>query len=50
MKIDSQLLKRYLEGDQKEGDKEKISIWFSDLQAEVLLRKEYKRFWEESSD
>lgn len=50
MKIDSQLLKRYLEGEQKEGDKEKISVWFSDLQAEVLLRKEYKRFWEESSE
>ncbi len=47
MKIDSQLLKRYLEGEQKEGDEEKISIWFSDLQAEVLLRKEYKRFWDE---
>lgn len=50
MKIDSQLLNRYLEGRQKEGDKEKISIWFSDLQAEVLLRKEYKRFWEEISE
>lgn len=50
MKIDSQLLKRYLEGDQKEGDKEQISIWFSDLQGEVLLRKEYKRFWAESPE
>ncbi len=50
MKIDSQLLNRYLVGKQKEGDLEKISIWFSDLQAEVLLRKEYKRFWEEISE
>ena len=50
MKIDSQLLKRYLKGEQQEGDKEKISTWFSDLQAEVLLFKEYKRFWEESSE
>lgn len=50
MKIDSQLVKRYLEGKQKEGDKEKILNWFSDLQAEVLLRKEYERFWAEMSE
>jgi ferric-dicitrate binding protein FerR (iron transport regulator) len=47
MKIDSQLIKRYLKGEAREGDKETISIWFSDLQAEALLRKEYKQIWDE---
>jgi ferric-dicitrate binding protein FerR (iron transport regulator) len=49
MRIDSQLLKRYLNGEEKEGDKEIISDWFSDLQAEVFLRREYKLFWDEIS-
>jgi transmembrane sensor len=47
MKVDLQILKRYLEGDEKDGDKEKILNWFSDLQYESDLRKQYHRYWDE---
>ena len=47
MEVDYQVLKRYLEGKGKDGDKEIILGWFSDIQAESDLRKKYLRYWNE---
>ncbi len=47
MRVDFQVLKRYLEGNEKDGDKEKILDWFSDLRYEGDLREQYHRYWNE---
>jgi len=47
MKVDFQIIKRYLEGNEKDGDKEKILNWFSDLRYEGELRKQYHSYWNE---
>ena len=47
MEVDYQVLKRYLEGKGKNGDKELIVSWFTDIQAESDLRKKYLRYWNE---
>ena len=47
MEVDFQVLKRYLEGKSKDGDKKIIISWFSDIQAERDLRKQYQHFWNE---
>jgi ferric-dicitrate binding protein FerR (iron transport regulator) len=47
MKVDFQVIKRYLEGNEKEGDKENIVNWFSRLEAEKDLRTAYKSYWDE---
>ena len=41
MRIDYQTIKRYLEGDEKNGDRDKILYWFSDISAEKDLRIKY---------
>ena len=47
MKVDDQVLRRYLEGDEKEGAKELILDWFSDLRADTDLRAKYSNYWDE---
>lgn len=47
MTVDYQIIKRYLEGQEKEGDKELILEWFSDQKAEKDLKAKYKQFWSE---
>lgn len=47
MDFDKQLLRRFLEGKAKKGDKETILAWFSDLRIENDLRKEYRQIWTE---
>ena len=45
MNVDHHIIKRYLEGHEKEGDKALLMEWFSDLAAEKDLKAEYKDFW-----
>jgi ferric-dicitrate binding protein FerR (iron transport regulator) len=47
MEVDFQVIKRYLDGKEQDGDKEKILSWFSDSRTEGNLRREYHRYWEE---
>ena len=47
MEVDFQVIRRYLEGKGKDGDKKIIIEWFSDIQAERDLRKKYLRYWDE---
>jgi len=47
MRIDYQTIKRYLEGDEKNGDRDKILYWFSDISAEKDLRIKYHKYWDE---
>lgn len=47
MEVDFQFIKRYLEGNGRDGDKEIISMWFSDLKTESDIRKYYLRSWNE---
>jgi transmembrane sensor len=46
MEVDLKIIQRFLDGDQKEGDRELILDWFSDLGVEADLRKKYARYWE----
>jgi len=47
MKVDFQVIKRYLEGNEKDGDKEQILNWFSNLRYDSDLRKQYQHYWNE---
>lgn len=47
MEVDLKIIKRFLDGDQKEGDRDLILDWFSDFAAEADLRKKYHEYWEE---
>ena len=47
MEVDYQVIKRYLDGNTQQGDKEKILSWFSSCHAEGSLREEYYRYWNE---
>jgi len=47
MEVDFHIIKRYLDGTGKKGDKEKILSWFSGNQEESDLRGEYYRYWTE---
>lgn len=47
MNIDYQVLKRYMDGNEIKGDKEKIMKWFLDLPAERDLRDKYYIYWNE---
>jgi transmembrane sensor len=47
MEVDFLVIKRFLDGNIQEGDKEKILSWFSSFQAETDLRKGYYRYWNE---
>ena len=47
MEVDFQVLKRYLEGEGKDEDRKIIISWFSNIQAERDLRKQYHAYWNE---
>jgi len=47
MKLDSQVIKRYLDGLGSEEDKKKLRDWFNSLEAETELRNESHRYWDE---
>jgi len=47
MEVDFQVIKRYVEGHEREGDKEIIMAWFSDLKYEKSLREHYYPVWNE---
>lgn len=49
MRVDYQVIKRYLDGIEQKGDRELILQWFSDLRAESDLRIKYKKYWEDLS-
>lgn len=49
MGVDFQVIKRYMEGNEQDGDKERILVWFSGPQDEESLRREYYRYWKEES-
>ena len=47
MDVDFQVIKRYVKGYERDGDKEIILDWFSDLKYEKSLRKHYSHIWNE---
>lgn len=47
MKIDYQVIKRYLDGNGTEEDKSQIITWYSNLEAEKELRKKSRQYWED---
>jgi transmembrane sensor len=50
MEVDFQVIKRYLDSEGKQGDKEKIINWFASLEAEKDLRNKYRLYWNELGD
>jgi ferric-dicitrate binding protein FerR (iron transport regulator) len=47
MKIDFQVIRRYLEGQERKGDKEQMIDWFSDIRFEKDIREKYRIYWDE---
>lgn len=45
MKVDFQIIKRYLDGNGQEGDREKIVSWFSRQETEKDLHEQYRCYW-----
>jgi len=45
MKVDFQIIKRYLDGNGLKEDKEKILSWFSSDEAKEDLHKQYRLYW-----
>jgi len=45
MNVDYQIIRRYLDGEGTEEDRNKIFHWFSDLTSEKDLRNKYYRYW-----
>jgi len=50
MEIDFQVVKRYLDGKERKGDKDQIVDWFSDIRFEKDIRKNYRLLWDELAD
>jgi ferric-dicitrate binding protein FerR (iron transport regulator) len=50
MEIDFQVIRRYWEGKEIDGDTDQIIDWFSDLRFEHDLRKKYRLLWDELDD
>ena len=50
MEVDYQVVKRYLEGKEREGDKNQIIDWFSDIRFEKDILKKYRRLWDELAE
>lgn len=50
MKVEPHIIRRYLDGTGKKGDKETIMSWFSGLQTDAELRQVYKNYWDEMTD
>lgn len=50
MEIDFQIVKRYLNGKDKKGEKDQIIDWFSDIRFEKDLQTKYRILWDELED
>jgi ferric-dicitrate binding protein FerR (iron transport regulator) len=50
MEVDSNVVRRYFEGIEREGDKDLIVQWFSDIQYEKDLGKKYRLLWDELNE
>lgn len=50
MEVDFQVIKRYIEGKERNGDKDRIIDWFSDIRFESDIRKKYKLLWDEMTE
>ncbi|MDX9881377.1 MAG: DUF4974 domain-containing protein [Prolixibacteraceae bacterium] len=50
MKVEPYIIRRYLDGIGRKGDKETIMSWFSGLQTDAELRQVYKNYWDEMTD
>ncbi len=50
MEIDFQVVKRYLEGIERKGDKDQIIDWFSDISFEKDIQKKYRQIWDEQDE
>lgn len=50
MKVEPHIIRRYLDGTGKKGDREKIISWFSGLQTDAELRQVYKNYWNKIPD
>lgn len=50
MEVDFQGIKRYLEGKERKGDKERIIDWFSDIRFEKDIQKKYRLIWNELAE
>lgn len=50
MKVEPHIIRRYLDGIGKKGDKETIMSWFSELQTDTVLRQVYKNYWDQMND
>lgn len=46
-KVTPHIIKRYLDGTGKKGDKEMIVSWFSNFETDTELRRFYKTYWDE---
>ncbi len=49
MEIDLKVIKRYLEGKERRGEKDQIIDWFSDIRFEKDIQKKYHLLWDELS-
>jgi len=47
MEIDFKVIKRYLEGKERKGDKDQIVDWFSDIRFEKDIQEKYRLLWDE---
>ena len=47
MDIDIEVIRRYLTGNQEEGDEAKIIYWFSDLRYEKEISQKFRAIWDE---
>ncbi len=50
MEVDYQVVKRFLEGKERKGDKNQIINWFSDIRFEKDIRKKYRLYWDELAE
>jgi len=50
MEIDYKVVKRYLEGKERKGDKDLIIDWFSDIRFGKDIHKKYRLFWDELTE
>lgn len=50
MEVDYQVVKRFLEGKERKGDKNQIINWFSDIRFEEDIRKTYRLYWDELAE
>lgn len=49
MEINFKVVRRYLEGNERKGDKDQIIDWFSDIRFEKDIRRKFRTYWDELS-